>query len=64
MFERWQQLKLTWSDRKYFLTASILPIHSREIETLHFFNGKIHGVWFKVIDGDNEPSSFQEMPMN
>ena len=55
-----------WSDCSYKLDIHglLLHIHSREIETLHFFNGKIHGVWFKVIDGDNEPSSFQEMPMN
>ena len=39
-------------------------IHSREIETLHFFNLKIHEVVFKVTDGDNELSSFQEMLMN
>ena len=25
---------------------------------------KIHGVLFKVLDRDNEPSSFQEMLMN
>ena len=28
------------------------------------FQWKIHGVLFKVIDGDNEPSNFQEMLMN
>ena len=28
------------------------------------FLWKAHGVLFRVIDGDNEPSSFQEMLMN
>ena len=28
------------------------------------FQWKIHEVLFKVLDGDNEPSSFQEMLMN
>ena len=28
------------------------------------FQWKIHGVLFKVMDGDNKPSSFQEMLMN
>ena len=28
------------------------------------FQWKIHGVLFKVLHGDNEPSSFQEMLMN
>ena len=33
-------------------------IHSRKIEIPHVLNGK-YGVLFKVIGGDNEPSSFQ-----
>ena len=28
------------------------------------FQWKIHGVWFSVLDRDNEPSSFQEMLTN
>ena len=39
-------------------------IHSREIETLHFFQWKILDVLFEVIDGENEPSSCQEMLVN
>ena len=41
-------------------------ILKREIENLHFFLWKIHvhGALFKVVDRDNEPSSFQEMLTN
>ena len=34
--------------------------HSREIETLHFSMENTRDI-VKEIDGDNEPSSFQEM---
>ena len=37
--------------------------HSREITTLHFFDGKVHGLLFKVLDRENEPSCFQETLM-
>ena len=33
-------------------------IHLREIETLHFFQWKILGLLFKVLDRDNESSCF------
>ena len=36
-------------------------IHSREIETLNFFNGKYMGVLLKVLDRGNESWSFQGM---
>ena len=42
---------------KFSLASFRTLLHSREIETLHFFNGK-------VLDGDNEPSRFQAMHMN
>ena len=39
-------------------------LHPKELETLPFFKWKIHGVWFKVSDRNNEPLNFQEMLTN
>ena len=46
-------------------TALRGPAHTLERNrNATLFQWKIHGVVFKVTDGHNEPSSFQEMLMN
>ena len=39
-------------------------IYTQEKKKRYTFSMEIHGVLFKVLDRDNEPSRFKEMLMN
>ena len=53
------RVKLLYVSSAFFALSYMCTQDKNRNATL--FQWKIHGLLFKVIDGDNEPSSFQEM---